>query len=246
MTKHRFAINHQGRTLGITDERQLSRLLRLGELATSAKVFVLAEKKWVFVSEIPGLNMENETQAVPIRPVIAEVTPPPSMKTEAEKNPEAEKPAVSGVQPEEVPVEEMLKRRPTTRTREFAALMEEMEDTVSVTVGAKTETILPISNGDAADETRRTIHISSEEQAARRAMKEKQIIASVVDDPAEHLSRPRRYAILTAMAVLVLGLAAGYFSSGLLYSKLDSGPKVLQAQNNDPIGKAPEKANTSN
>lgn len=51
--KHIFAIRFNGKTLGIRDAQQLVRLVDTDQLGAADKVFVIAEKRWIGLTEVP-------------------------------------------------------------------------------------------------------------------------------------------------------------------------------------------------
>ncbi len=60
MGRHQYAIKHNGRTLGIHDQEQLSRLVYSGELKADASVFVIKDKRWVSLTSL--LDVESAVQ----------------------------------------------------------------------------------------------------------------------------------------------------------------------------------------
>lgn len=51
--KHIFAIRYNGKTLGVRDAQQLVRLVDTDQLKAADKVFVIAEKRWINLTEVP-------------------------------------------------------------------------------------------------------------------------------------------------------------------------------------------------
>jgi len=68
MTKHQFAIRHKGKTLGVKDSSQLSRLLDCGEVDRSDKIFIIAEKRWISIEEFLSFAQPDSVETPPETP----------------------------------------------------------------------------------------------------------------------------------------------------------------------------------
>ncbi|RJO69581.1 MAG: hypothetical protein C4523_06080 [Myxococcales bacterium] len=209
---HLYAFKHGGRTLGVKDNAQLERLLESGKIPAEAKVFVLAEKRWLPVTEILG------------RP-----------EKEAAVAPAAQDPNATLVLPR-------ASNNARPPTREFAALIHELDAGSESSLSPAAATLRDNSDGEALVESRRTIH-KLPDAKRRSARLTKTVVAAKVPNPEGHW--PYRFAAIAAVLALLAGLAAGFAGSTYLFDSAmgHSATPVFQANTASPDQDAAETNN---
>ncbi len=113
-----FAIKREGKTLGVKDVDQLRRLVSLSEISEKDSVYIIAEKRWCTIEELPGWNTA-QTRA--IAPGAATSSETPARKLTVEQKVQIAQHIVEDVEYQKEPVEK------TTPTREFIQLFDQFE-----------------------------------------------------------------------------------------------------------------------
>lgn len=211
MASHKYAIKAKGKTLGIRDNDQLCNLLRDGKISCRDKVFVLDEKCWSTIADIEGFEPHPES---------------PAMTTEyAEKNPE------SGAEERSVSSPLKTTKKDIARTDEFVELMTELSTNTELLAQSEAG---PDDGDEFQVEDQKTIHkISS--LPKRPARHKTTLVAAKVPNP-ERGWGDHKIAVLAAILIIVMGIAAGFFSYPILFSDgfKQTGTAILHAEKEIP------------
>lgn len=211
MSKHQYALRYGGKTLGVKDSAQLARLIKGGKITLDSQVFILAEKRWLRISELSEFSKAKgdafeDGDRIEVEAVI-------SGNEGYHLSPTAELEAA-----------EYLGDDATT-TAEFVALINEIE----VPASSRTES-LSKSQGSAFDiDSGRTIHkipqVSRGGHSPR--LTDTQVAAKVPNPESSGKTAAFVFALVIFIVGLLLGLAGATFLAN--NPSLNSDRAMLQA-----------------
>jgi|GEM_PF-2968888 len=214
-----FAIKREGKTLGVKDVDQLKRLVSLSEITEKDSVYIIAEKRWCAIEELPAWKIASPEAAKieKMEPKKAEPVPAaaPAKKLTVEEKVQVVQKVAAGFEEEEAAYEK------ATPTREFVQLFDQFEKENS---NKKTE---ETAEEDYIAFQPKTIHRVKGLPESERRARNSDVMHALRDGqkPPVFSSVSLRVAVLVFILFLA-ALAYGLFTSKLVDFSGDDDPRA--------------------